>query len=177
MKPDWEQLAQDWAGSTVGLVAEVDCTGAGKPLCEEEGVRGFPTIKYGDPADLEDYQGSRAYDDLSEFAEEVLKPLCSPTNLDLCDEEKKKEIEAMFAMSEADLDAKISEMETKLQEAEKTFEEEVQKLQDTFTKLNEEKDAKIAAVKDSGLGLLKSVKAVKAKDSEEPAGDGSSDEL
>ena len=40
------------------LVADVDCTTEGKPLCEENGVQGFPTIKWGSPDALEDYEGA-----------------------------------------------------------------------------------------------------------------------
>merc|ERR1712217_899056 len=53
-----------YSGSTNVLVADVDCTEAGKDLCEKHGVEGFPTIKYGDPDDLKDYQGGRDYDGL-----------------------------------------------------------------------------------------------------------------
>jgi thiol-disulfide isomerase/thioredoxin len=36
MAADWEQLANDWEGHEVGLIAEVDCTSdGGQPLCEE----------------------------------------------------------------------------------------------------------------------------------------------
>merc|ERR1712217_313825 len=93
------------------LVADVDCTAAGKDLCETHGVEGFPTIKWGDPSALEDYEGGRELKDLKKFAEENLKPLCSPANIDLCDEEKKKQIQDLQAMSSDDLDAKIEELE------------------------------------------------------------------
>jgi len=83
MAPDWEKLADDWAGHEVGLIAEVDCTTDGKPLCDQNGVKGFPTLKYGDPSALEDYQGGRTFNDLAEFALansarslKVLPPIC-----------------------------------------------------------------------------------------------------
>jgi len=165
MKPDWEKLAEEWDGNAVGLVAEVDCTTEGKPLCDANGVRGFPSLKFGDPSNLEDYQGSRSYDDLAKFAKEHLKPVCSPSHTDLCDDEKKKQIEEYMKMSASDLDSKITEFEAQLEEAEETFKTEVSKLQATYQQLSEQKDAKLAAVKDSGLGLLKSVKIAKTKDS------------
>ena len=163
MKPDWEKLAQEWDGHAVGLVAEVDCTTEGKPLCDANGVRGFPTLKFGDPSNLEDYQGGRDFNSLKKFAEENLKPVCSPSNLDLCDDEKKKQIEDYMKMSMSDLDSKIAEFEAKLEEAEETFKAEVAKLQATYQQLSEDKDAKLAAVKDAGLGIAKSVKIAKAK--------------
>jgi len=149
--------------SPTQLVADVDCTAEGKALCDANGVRGYPTIKWGDPADLQDYQGGRDYKTLEKFATENLKPVCSPTNIDLCDDDKKKQIEEYMALSTADMDSKISEYEKQLTEAEETFKSEVQKLQETYQKLSADKDAALAAVKDSGLGLLKAVKAAKAK--------------
>eukprot|EP01083_Nonionella_stella_P263522 895102_1 len=78
MAPDWEKLSGEFEGYEVGLVADVDCTAEGKPLCDANGVKGFPTLKWGDPTALEDYQGGRSYDDLLKFATDNLKPICSP---------------------------------------------------------------------------------------------------
>jgi hypothetical protein len=169
MKPDWDKLMSDFAGSSTQLVADVDCTADGKALCEQQGIRGYPTIKWGDPSDLQDFQGGRSYDDLKKFADENLKPVCSPKNIDLCDDVKKADILKFQAMSEADLDALIKVEEKKLEDAESDFKAAVAKLQEQYTALSAEKDAKIEAVKGSGLGLMKSVKS-----SGKPAG---SDEL
>merc|ERR1712139_410808 len=116
-KPAWDKLIKKYAGSKTALVADVDCTADGKPLCEEHGVQGFPTIKWGDPSALEDYDGGRDYDDLEKFAEENLKPMCSPKNLDLCDADKKAEIEKFMKMSSADLEAEIEKKEAENKEA------------------------------------------------------------
>jgi len=163
MAPDWEKLSSEWEASATGLIAEVDCTTEGKPLCDANGVKGFPTLKYGDPSALDDYQGARTYDALAAFAKESLVPVCSPANLDLCDDEKKKKIEDLMAVSDEELTASIEVEEKKLEAAEEDFKAQVEKLQATYQKLTEDKDAAIAAVKGSGLGLMKSVKAVKAK--------------
>lgn len=158
MAPDWEKLSADFEGDEFGYVAEVDCTAEGKPLCDANGVRGFPTLKYGDPTNLEDYQGGRSYDDLSKFAKENLKPVCSPSNIDLCDDDKKKTIGDYMKMPVDALEKLIEAEEKKLEEAETFFKEEVDKLQKAYQKLSTEKDEKIASVKASGLGLMKSVK-------------------
>merc|ERR1712224_150168 len=99
-------------------VADVDCTESGKDLCETHKVQGFPTIKYGDPSDLQDYQGGRSYEDLKKFADENLGPQCGPDHMDLCDDKKKKSIEKYMAMSVADLEAKVAK-------ARKTVEEDL----------------------------------------------------
>jgi len=161
MKPDWDTLLGVYEGHMTILVGVVDCTTAGKPLCDSNGVKGFPTIKSGDPANMEDYSGGRDLTALRSHAS-ALKPLCSPLNMDLCDDEQKAEIEAIQAMTTEELDAKIAAADAKVAEAEKTFDTELEKLQATYKKLQETKEATLAEVKASGIGLIKSVKAAKA---------------
>merc|ERR1711907_382719 len=110
-----------YADSKTALVADVDCTAEGKDLCETHGVEGFPTIKWGDPSDLEDYEGGREYSELEAFAEENLKPRCSPANIDLCDDEKKKQIKELMAMGAGSLQSEIEKKEAEYKEAEETF--------------------------------------------------------
>jgi len=165
MKPDWEKLMAEFEDSDTALVGDVDCTAAGKSLCETVGVKGYPTLKWGDPSNLEDYQGARDYDSLLKFSQESLKPVCSPTNIDLCDDEMKVEIRRIQDMTDVDLAAVISKEEEKLEEAESTFKAEVQELQDKYQALSKAKDDAQAAVKASGLGLMKSVQAAKKKSS------------
>jgi len=169
MKPAWDKLMKNWNKgdrAKTSLIADVDCTAEGKPLCEQVGVQGFPTIKWGDASNLEDYDGGRDYEALKKFAKDSLKPMCSPANLDLCDDDKKKEISEFQAMSAEDLDAKIEEKKAEIKTAESTFEEEVKKLQETYGQLQKDKDEAIAAVKQSGLGLMQAVQAHAKKSSE-----------
>merc|ERR1719379_212769 len=170
MKPAWDKLMKNWNKGDrlkTSLIADVDCTAEGKPLCEQVGVEGFPTIKWGDVSNLEKYEGGRDYDALKKFAKENLKPMCSPANIDLCDDEKKKEIAEFEALPAADLDAKIEEKKAAIKAAEDTFTEEVKKLQDTYSQLQKDKDEEIAAVKNSGLGLMQAVQAHKQKSGKE----------
>jgi len=96
MKPAWDKLMTDFEGSTTSLVADVDCTESGKDLCETHGVGGFPTIKYGDPGDLKDYQGGRDYEELKKFASENLGPTCGPDYMDLCDAKSKGQDQQVY---------------------------------------------------------------------------------
>jgi len=98
----------DFKDSPTALVADVDCTAEGESLCSKQGVQGYPTIKYGDPAELKDYQGGRSFDDLKKFASENLGPTCGPgENLELCDATTKAKIESFVAMSTEKLEGKI----------------------------------------------------------------------
>ena len=151
-----------FADSETALVADVDCTtDGGKPLCQANGIRGYPSLKYGDPSDLQDYKLARSLDALTKFATENLKPMCSPSNIDICDDEKKAEIKKFSDMAEADLGKLIAEKVEELTITEKEFKEENKKLQALVKKLASDKDAKLEEIKSSGLGMMKAVMASK----------------
>lgn len=166
MKPDWDKLMDTYKGHATILVGDVDCTAAGKPLCDSNGVKGFPTIKHGDASNLEDYQGGRDFKALNDFAAK-LKPACSPSNMELCDDEGKAAIEKVQAMSDAELSAAISAADKKAADAEELFKTELDKLQKAYQTLQDNKEATLAEVKDSGVGMMKAVQAAKKKAAKE----------
>merc|ERR1719511_522971 len=131
-----------YKGDSSALIADVDCTAAGKDLCEEVGVQGFPTIKYGDPNNLEDYEGGRDLEALQQHAKEKLGPSCGPKNLDLCDAEKKKQLDEFVAMPEEDLATKIKEQEAEMAKAESDLEELLKGLQAQYEEGMKKKDEK-----------------------------------
>jgi len=141
------------------LIADVDCTAAGKDLCSQIGVRGYPTIKHGDPNNLEDYKGGRDFDAMKEFAESNLGPSCGPANMDLCDAAKKKQMEEFMAMSEADLNTAIAEKDTAMKKAEDDAQTFLKSLQASYEEATKKKDATQKDIKESGMGLMKSVLA------------------
>jgi hypothetical protein len=170
MKPDWDKLMGEFEGNAKIIVGDVDCTAAGKPLCDSNGVKGFPTIKHGDVTNLEDYSGGRDFAALKAFAE-GLKPLCSPSNMDLCEPDQKAKIEELMALSDDDIAAQIEAGDKKLADAESTFSSELEKLQASYKQLQEDKEKAETEVKESGLGMLKAVQAAKK------AGAGAKEEL
>merc|ERR1712139_366353 len=121
MKPAWDKLIAEFKDSKTALVADVDCTAGGQSLCNEIGVRGYPTIKYGDPNSLEDYKGGRTLKDLKEHADKNLGPTCGPANVDLCNEEQSAAIKKFEGMSEGDLDKYITEQGEAMEKAEADF--------------------------------------------------------
>merc|ERR1712113_759037 len=122
---------------------------------------GFPTIKYGDPNNLEDYEGGRDLKDLQKFAKEKLGPSCGPKNVDLCDADKKKQLDEFMAMSDSDLAEKISEKEEEMKKAESDLEELLKSLQSQYEEGQKARDEKKKEIKEAGLGLMKSVAAHK----------------
>ena len=159
MKPDWDKLMEEYKDSKTAVVADVDCTASGKALCDEIGVRGYPTLKYGDPNDLQDYKGGRTLSDFQKHCETNLGPSCGPNNLDLCDDATKVIIEKYRAMPAGDLDAFINEQSTAMDTAESDFKKFVEGLQKSYEDANKVKDSKVEEIKSSGLAFAKAVKA------------------
>jgi len=159
MKPDWDKLMKEFKGDPNVVVADVDCTASGKELCETIGVQGYPTIKHGDPNNLEDYEGGRDLAAMTSFAKESLGPSCGPNNLDLCDADKKALVNKFMAMSASELDAEISKKDTEMKDAETELEELLKSLQSQYEEGTKKKDDKKKDIKESGLGLMKSVLA------------------
>merc|ERR1740139_62250 len=159
MKPDWDKLMLEFKGDKNRLVADVECTAGGKDLCSDKGVRGYPTIKYGDPNNLEDYKGGRDLASMKAFALESLGHSCGPTNLDLCDDANKKQIESFLAMPLADLKKAIADKDAEMAKAESDMKTLTASLQKQYEEGTKAKDETQKAINESGLGLMKSVQA------------------
>jgi len=166
MKPDWDKLAAEYKDSQTILIADVDCTAGGKEKCNEVGVRGYPTIKYGDPDDLQDYKGGRKFADLKKFTD-GLGPQCGPANLDLCDADKKAKIEEFQKLSADAREKLIKDKEAEMEKAEADFKAFVEGLQKQYQDESDKKDKAVEAIKADGLGLLKSVNAFQKKQKSE----------
>ncbi|KAI0728533.1 protein disulfide isomerase [Fomitopsis betulina] len=70
LAPTYEEVANAFGhAKDKVIVAKVDGDGAGRPLGQKYGVKGFPTLKWFGPqgGDPEDYQGGREFDDLVNF--------------------------------------------------------------------------------------------------------------
>jgi len=158
MAADWEKLADEWAGNEVGLVAEVDCTiDTNAPICREV-KEGYPTIKYGDPTNLIDYDGSGSYEALATFAKENLGPICSLTSLKNCDDTKKEFITKFQKMSEEELEEAINDVDNKLVQADQDLEDEIDKLQERYDELFAANEAtKATLMKESGYNLMSKI--------------------
>ena len=163
MAPDWEKLAADFESNNEVLIAEVDCTDdVNDEICSDNGVQGFPTLKYGNPSALDDYDQGRDYASLKAFADENLKPSCSPFNLELCEGAEKARIEELFKKSLEELQAEVSAVDEQLEKAEDDFEQEVEKLQAQYMKMMEESEKKKDELKKkSNFKEIKSVLAFK----------------
>jgi thiol-disulfide isomerase/thioredoxin len=164
---DWERLSKDWKDNDVGLVAAVDCTdheSGGKKLCNQLGIESFPTLKYGDPFQLEEYSGGRSYKDLSAFAKENLVPECSVDNLDICDTESKDVIQKYLTMDEKGLKSMIKEEEGKIEQAEKLFQETIDNLTKEYEVAESNRRQAIDEVMKGDLGLMRQVRSARERE-------------
>ena len=72
MKPAWDQLAEAHNEGGKVVIADVDCT-VHRGLCQEHGVRGYPTIKYYlAGGEGQKYQGGRDFAALNKHVESTL---------------------------------------------------------------------------------------------------------
>jgi hypothetical protein len=134
MKPDWDSLGAKFKDSTKVLIADVDCTAAGKSLCDSKGVRGYPTIKYYNPPDEEgeDYKGGRDLDALTKFCETELGPGCSVDAKENCSAEQLAELSKYIDMPADERSAKMESLKKEMADAEEKHNELLKELQATF---------------------------------------------
>jgi len=169
MKPDWDSLASTFEDSKTVVIADVDCTAAGKPLCDKYGVRGYPTIKYFTPPDAEgeDYKGGRDLPALKKFVETELGPGCSVDTKENCSAEQLKELQTYIEMDATEREAKMTKLKDELKTAEDAHNELLKQLQAQF---KESQDGLEKLKEDSApvIKLLKAAtpsgKAAKGKD-------------
>jgi protein disulfide-isomerase A6 len=115
MERDWELLRDHFKEYSPLIVAEVDCSNPdSQTLCEEEGVKNFPTLKYGDADNLREYTKGTSHQELIALADDNLGSVCGPAETDLCDDDQKADIEKFEAMTGKELNAYIKENKASL---------------------------------------------------------------
>lgn len=168
MKPDWDSLGSTYADSKTVLIADVDCTAAGKPLCEKYGVRGYPTIKYFNPPDEEgeDYKGARDLAGLKKFVETELGPGCSVDQKENCSAEQLAALQTYIDMPADERATKLEELKKSLSEAEKAHEDLLKSLQAQY---KESQDG-LEKLKEESAPTIKLLKAATPKPAAASAG-------
>uniref|UniRef100_A0A6V4RJJ4 Thioredoxin domain-containing protein n=1 Tax=Prymnesium polylepis TaxID=72548 RepID=A0A6V4RJJ4_9EUKA len=169
MKPDWDSLGAKFKDSPKVVIADVDCTAAGKSLCDKSGVRGYPTIKYYNPPDEEgeDYKGGRDLPALIKFVETELGPGCSVDAKENCSAEQLEKLDEYIKMDATERSTKLESMKTAMAEAEEAHNELLKKLQATF---KESQDA-LEKLKEDSAPTIKLLKAATPSGKAAPAKD------
>lgn len=157
----------DYSSSSTVLIADVDCIGSGKDLCTKHGVQGFPTLKFGDPSNLEDYKGGRDAAILKSFASE-LKPSCNVVSLENCDSSTIELIVELKEKKKNELEELVVNEEKERQKVEKTFEDNVNELQSQYKDLTDGKQAKLKEIeKEYHIGIVQSILSQRKETSKE----------
>lgn len=199
LQPHWEQLTTHWQSEgrfrDETKLVEVNCdkgAGAGR-LCSEHGKAGFPTIKWGNPNDLDDVTiARRGFEELKQFTEENLKPLCGVNKADACDEKQAAMLARIQGLDVVELKSKIATAEEKIKAALAEFDKGEKTLQANYrrdaekyggkdkvpegklqgmrsdfsfhhSQIRQKKEKAVYAVKEAGLRLAMAVLADKEK--------------
>lgn len=124
MKPRWDRLEKEYENHESLLIGAVDCTSDdGKNLCKKHEIKGFPTLKFGDPNYMEIYRGKRDYESLKAHIQLELVVACSPGRLDLCTPQQKVFLDKYMEMGADEFEEVIDEAYSELIDEEEDFEE------------------------------------------------------
>eukprot|EP00441_Pelagodinium_beii_P020439 CAMPEP_0197678456 /NCGR_PEP_ID=MMETSP1338-20131121/90050_1 /TAXON_ID=43686 ORGANISM="Pelagodinium beii, Strain RCC1491" /NCGR_SAMPLE_ID=MMETSP1338 /ASSEMBLY_ACC=CAM_ASM_000754 /LENGTH=132 /DNA_ID=CAMNT_0043259397 /DNA_START=42 /DNA_END=440 /DNA_ORIENTATION=- len=69
LAPTWDKLSEEYASTEGVNVAKVDCT-EHRPLCQAQGVRGYPTLKLFKSGADEKYKGGRDFATLKSWLDD-----------------------------------------------------------------------------------------------------------
>lgn len=166
LKPAWDKLTEKYSDSSDSdvLVAEVDCTGAGKPLCNEAGVKGFPTLKYGPVNNLQDYKKGRDFDVLDTFTATLEAP-CNIETLEHCSDNEKNKISELKALDANALKEIIDDEKRRRKTSEENFEKALSELQAEYTRLKEQHEDELEHMKrDYAIHIVKDMLRLNAKE-------------
>mmetsp|Transcript_8099 Transcript_8099/g.9254 ORF Transcript_8099/g.9254 Transcript_8099/m.9254 type:complete len:229 (+) Transcript_8099:24-710(+) len=163
LAPKWDLMAREWVNHEQGLVGAIDCTKETK-FCDEMKLTGLPTLLYGEPSEkgalLEEYPNEKTYEALSEFANSTLsKVICSPVNLDACNESDRKKMEHFLSVEMEELDTIIKDKEDSVSEAQNQFQVAFDDLQKSYYQLSTENEIKKSKIKFK-IKVLKSIKKI-----------------
>jgi protein disulfide-isomerase-like protein len=157
LAPAWSKLMDEYVDSATVVVAESDCTAKGKKLCETHGIKGFPSIRFGDPSNLEEYKNGRDFGSLSDFAAGLLPP-CNVNSLENCDEQQIEDISELGLLTEEELQVRVSEYDQSVTEINAVFKDAVSELQKAYQKLTQTKDDSLSKLtKSLKINMVKSI--------------------
>jgi hypothetical protein len=165
--PGWKKLMKDFADNEEKLVAAVDCSGSGKPLCDSHALTAgsglnLPAYKYGEAAALQDYTGKPIEKNLRAFIEDEIYS-CSVSRQDLCSAHEKAMIKGFERNSMEKLISKIKFQEGELKKVESGFKQQFDELDAAFKAAAAKKDKALLAVKESDLYLMKVVRLLRQR--------------
>merc|ERR1712032_617999 len=113
----------------------------------EHEVEKYPTLKWGHPEYLEDYQGQLDFDSLDKFSQDNLKPLCSMAAPEHCDSEQQGLVAEFKNLTAREVKAKIKVEEKAFAELQKWHSKQ-RRVLDKETRLLKKQSRNISSVVD-----------------------------
>lgn len=154
MAGDWKNLAKAYADNDNVQIVDVDCIDAGKSICSQMGVQGFPTLKYFTEKTGKSgaaYQGGRDLASLKTFVEKNLNTKsCNVKTLEGCSTQEKNFIEKQKDRTPEERSAERKEKEDELKKLKKERTEAQAEL-----KAKEKEWTKKEKLLSKAIGLLK----------------------
>ena len=109
MKPAWDEAAAN-AHSSV-FIADVNCSDQDE-LCQENDVKGYPTIKVYKDGEVTDYSGGRTVDDISNFVDSELAVKCNIESIkETCSEKAAPYLEKWGSKDKSAVKAELSRLD------------------------------------------------------------------
>lgn len=162
IKIPWEVLEEEYEQNENIVVGTVDCDVETK-LCEEHNIVGTPTLLYGDRNSLKEYAGDTTFAKLKKWTKEMLMdPICSPENIDACNEVDRSRLESWVNMSIEEIQLMIESQGDDEKKAQLEFDTNMEKLQAIYDGFNSA-HVLYKAETQSGIKLLKNVLESKRK--------------
>lgn len=138
MKPDWDKLASNVDSGKI-TIADVDCTGEGKKICEAQDIKGFPTLKYFEEGDVDDYEGERTYEKLKEFADNISSmKKCSSNKKENCNDSELALLNKYADYSVTEVETQILKIKEEIEKLDTAMSELLKELQSQYDKAMEE---------------------------------------
>lgn len=145
LKPTWDRLAR--FKDKHKLIADIECSGDSAKFCLDQGVDKFPTLKYGNSFDLDEYKGKKELTDLERFVQEM-RPVCTVENQRYCSTSEKALIKQFQKTSLVALDELVEELSEERKKVESEYSLFKDNLLGTLTKAGQQKDKDVSAARD-----------------------------
>ena len=107
----WKLLSKELRNNTQVLVGTVNCGAVGKPICEYMGIEST-TVAWGDPWNLQPYDGGASYDELYGLVRRRMT-FCAVDETQVCTDEELAKLAELGALSSEELDAAIADQTQK----------------------------------------------------------------
>lgn len=165
--PVWDVLANEFANNPIALIGAVNCLNPkSRNLCLREGINKMPSVKYGDPDNLEFYTGKGMLEDLVIFGKKNLRPFCAPDDyrIRFCSKKEYEKLQNFLNNTIDELEDMIEEQENLLKEANTNFTEQTEILNDYYNVFLDALKKVEREADENGYSIMKKIKEMRLEE-------------